>query len=210
MCNLYSLTRTRDELVGLFDVTRDTTGGWHGTTEIYPDMLAPVVRLDDEGGRELSAMRWGFPPPPKAGTRPVPTVRTVTSPFWRTWLTPEFRCLGPVPAFCEWSDSRPKVQHWFELAGGEAPPAFAFAGIWRPWRGTRKGETGEHRLFSFLTCESNEIVRPIHAKAMPVVLADREDWDLWLTGSTEEALELQRPCPAPRLAVKPAVRAGAR
>ena len=102
------------------------------------------------------------------------------------------------------SDSRPKAQHWFELAGDDAPPVFAFAGIWRPWRGTRKGETGEHRLFSFLTCDSNEIVRPIHAKAMPVVLADREEWDVWLTGSTEEALELQRPCPAHSLMIKPA------
>ena len=27
---------------------------------------------------------------------------------------------------------------------------------------------------------------------------------LWLTGSTEEALELQQPCPAARLAVKAA------
>jgi putative SOS response-associated peptidase YedK len=79
------------------------------------------------------------------------------------------------------------------------PPVFAFAGIWRPWNGTRKGETGEHRLFSFLTCEPNEVVRSIHAKAMPVVLADEEAWDVWLTGATEEALELQRPCPAARL-----------
>jgi putative SOS response-associated peptidase YedK len=210
MCNLYSLTRTRDELVGLFDVARDTTGGWVGASGVYPDMLAPVVRLDEEGGRELGAMRWGFPPPPKAGSRPVTNVRNVTSPFWRNWLKPEFRCLVPVTAFCEWSDSRPKVQHWFEVVGEDAPPVFAFAGIWRPWRGTRKGETGEHRLFSFLTCESNEIVRPIHAKAMPVVLADPEDWDLWLTGSTEEALELQRPCPAVRLAVKPAASSAAR
>lgn len=28
---------------------------------------------------------------------------------------------------------------------------FAFAGIWRPWTGSRKGHDGEHRLFSFLT-----------------------------------------------------------
>ena len=29
---------------------------------------------------------------------------------------------------------------------------------------------GEHRLFSFLTCEANDVVRPIHSKAMPVIL----------------------------------------
>jgi hypothetical protein len=38
------------------------------------------------------------------------------------------------------------------------------------WTGERKGETGEHRLFAFLTTESNDVVRPVHAKAMPVLL----------------------------------------
>ena len=204
MCNLYSLTKTREELVNLFAVTRDTIGETFSFAAVYPDTLAPVVRMDEQGGRELGMMRWGFPPPPKAGTRPVTNVRNVASPFWRNWLKPEFRCLVPATAFCEWSDSRPKTQQWFEMAAQEAPPVFAFAGIWRPWSGTRKGEAGEHRLFSFLTCESNDVVRPVHAKAMPVVLADEAAWDQWLTGSTEEALELQRPCPAQSLAIKPA------
>ena len=96
MCNLYSLTKTRDELVNLFAITRDTIGDMSGIAEIYPDTLAPVVRLDEQGGRELSVMRWGFPPPPKAGSRPVTNVRNVASPFWRNWLKPEFRCLVPA------------------------------------------------------------------------------------------------------------------
>lgn len=201
MCNLYSLTKTREELVNLFGVVRDTAPGPFGPMEFYPDMLAPVVRLDEQGRRELAAMRWGFPPPPRAGSRPVTNVRNVASPFWRNWLKPEFRCLVPATAFCEWSDSRPKAQHWFEIAGENAP-IFAFAGIWRPWSGIRKGEAGEHRLFSFLTCDSNDTVRPIHAKAMPVILSDEEQWDQWLTGSVEEALDLQRPCPAAHLAIR--------
>jgi putative SOS response-associated peptidase YedK len=32
------------------------------------------------------------------------------------------------------------------FARNEERPLFAFAGIWRPWTGTRKKETGEHRL----------------------------------------------------------------
>jgi putative SOS response-associated peptidase YedK len=198
MCNLYSLTKTREELVNLFGIVRDTTPGPFGTNDFYPDMTAPIVRLDEQGRRELAAMRWGFPPPPKAGSRPVTNVRNVASPFWRSWLRPEFRCLVPATAFCEWSDSRPKAQHWFEVAGGGSP-VFAFAGIWRPWNGIRRGEDGAHRLFSFLTCESNDTVRPVHAKAMPVILSDEEQWDQWLTGSVEEALDLQRPCPAAHL-----------
>jgi putative SOS response-associated peptidase YedK len=93
----------------------------------------------------------------------------------------------------------PKVPHWFALDEQRTP--FAFAGIWRPWTGERKGERGEHRLFAFLTTESNDVVRPIHAKAMPVILNEPKAWDTWLSGSIEEALQLQRPLPDERLTV---------
>lgn len=46
--------------------------------------------------------------------------------------------------------------------------SLVFTGIWRLWTGERKGETGEHRLFAFLATSANDVVRPIHAKAMPV------------------------------------------
>jgi putative SOS response-associated peptidase YedK len=39
------------------------------------------------------------------------------------------------------------------------------------------------------------------AKAMPVMLCDPEGWDIWLTGSVEEALEFQRPLSAERLEI---------
>jgi putative SOS response-associated peptidase YedK len=107
--------------------------------------------------------------------------------------------LVPAISFCEWTDYRPKVPHWFALDERRTP--FAFAGIWRPWTGERKGELGEHRLFAFLTTESNDLVRPIHAKAMPVILPDASYWETWLTGSIEEALELQRPLPSGGLSI---------
>jgi putative SOS response-associated peptidase YedK len=136
-------------------------------------------------------MRWGFPPPPNLGTAPVANVRNLKSPFWRGWLKAEWRCLVPATSFCEWTDSRPKVTHWFAL--DESRPLFAFAGIWRLWAGERKGETKEHQLFAFLTTQSNDIVRPIHAKAMPVLLTAEHEWDAWLMGSVEEAIALQKP-----------------
>jgi putative SOS response-associated peptidase YedK len=52
-----------------------------------------------------------------------------------------------------------------------------------------------------LTTESNDVVRPIHAKAMPVVLTKVEEWETWLTGSVEEATALQRPLPNDALKV---------
>jgi putative SOS response-associated peptidase YedK len=101
------------------------------------------------------------------------------------------RCLVPVTSFCEWTDSRPKVTNWFALH--EARPLFFFAGIWRPFVGERKGEVGEHLLFSFLTTEANATVAPVHAKAMPVLLLDEAARETWLTESLEAALALQRP-----------------
>ena len=184
---------------------RDSLGNQLRLPAIFPDQLAPVIRLDANGERTLDRLRWGFPRLLKlsaagaAGNRPVTNVRKYASSYWRGWLKPGFRCLVPATSFCEYTDSQPKVPHWFAL--GDDRPLFAFAGIWRPWTGERKKETREHLLFSFLTTESNDIVRPIHAKAMPVILTTAAEFDAWLSAEPDEALKLQRPLPADRLKI---------
>lgn len=104
----------------------------------------------------------------------------------------------PTTAFCEYTDSAPKIPHWFGLNDEREP--FAFAGIWQPWTGTRKGETGGHLLFAFLTTAPNDVVRSMHSKAMPVILAGNA-CDIWLEADTAKALNLQQPWPADRLSV---------
>ena len=149
----------------------------------------------------LEMFRWGIPGPKQFGEHPVTNVRNVKSSHWRPWLKPEYRCLVPVSSFSEYADTKPKkTPTWFAL--DEDRPLFAFAGIWRPWTGVRgtKAENPdrieeEHRLFSFLTCEANGVVGPIHPKAMPVLLTTPEEWSIWLSAPTEIALELQRPLP---------------
>ena len=59
---------------------------------------------------------------------------------------------------------------------------------------SRPGE-GEHHLFAFLTCEPNEVVAPIHPKAMPVILTTPDEYEAWMTAPIEEALRLQRKLP---------------
>ena len=61
-------------------------------------------------------------------------------------------------------------------------------------RRVKEGET-TNDLFAFLTTESNAIVAPIHAKAMPVILTTQHEIDLWMTAPAKEALTLQRPLP---------------
>jgi hypothetical protein len=49
----------------------------------------------------------------------APSINT-GSPHWRRWLKPDNRCVVPATSFCEWTDSSPKVTHWFAL--GEDRP----------------------------------------------------------------------------------------
>ncbi len=108
MCNLYSMTRSREAIRRPFRATSDRTGNQPPLPAIFPDQLAPAVRITRDGTRSIEAMRWGFPAPPNLGTRPVANVRNVASSCWRGWLKPEFRCLVPATAFCEYTDTQPK------------------------------------------------------------------------------------------------------
>jgi putative SOS response-associated peptidase YedK len=204
MCNLYAITKSQEAIRQAAKALRDKAGNLPPLPGIFPDQMAPIVRTGEDGERELVMMRWGLPSPPVFGNpRPVTNVRNVKSAHWKPWLKAEQRCLVPATSFCEYHDkpdpkTKRKVPHWFALS--EKRPLFFFAGIWRSWKGTRGTKTepveGEHLLYSFLTTDSNKDVKPIHAKAMPVILTTREETDAWLTAPVEKALKLQRPLPA--------------
>jgi putative SOS response-associated peptidase YedK len=170
--------------------------------DVYPDREGLVLRLVD-GKPDIEAMRWGFPPPPNAGSYYVTNVRNTKSAFWKPWLKVEHRCLVPVAQFAEPDPEKPKprAERWFARADGA--PMF-FAGIWRTWDGDRgpksKPVSGPHMIFSFLTTEPNAVVAPIHPKAMPVIIS-REDAGRWLTAPPSDALELQKPAPDDMLAL---------
>ena len=208
MCNLYNLTKGPQALLRLAEAFENKAGNLP-PSDFFPDSAAPVIRVCQNGGREIARLRWGMPSTPFAlkgrDTDPgVTNIRNAASPHWRRWLGVEHRCLVPATRFCEWEDTKPrKTKVWFALTERQAEddadgePLFFFAGIWTRWQGVRKKAEGpmEHEVFGFLTTEANAVVKPIHPKAMPVLLTTREEVETWMSAPASEALKLQRPLP---------------
>jgi putative SOS response-associated peptidase YedK len=201
MCNLYSLNKGQAAIIDLVKVWKDSTGNMAPLPGIWPDSEAPVVRNTSEG-RELTLMRWGMPSPSFAlknrkADPGITNIRNIASPHWRRWLGIEHRCLVPMTSFSEYEKpaGEPAVPVWF--AQNESRPLAFFAGIWTCWTSVRKLKEGEttNELFGFLTTEANGVVAPIHPKAMPVILTKPDDWEIWLSAPTAEAMQLQKPLP---------------
>ena len=163
--------------------------------ELAPRGRAYVVR-EEAGRRGIDVMGWDV----LGGNAPWPmtNVRNLALPQWRALAAnPANRCLVPLTEFCEWTPDRHDVgggkpvkgEMWFQVTD---QPVFAVAGF---WQNTAKG-----RGFTMVTCDPNELVAPIHPKAMITVLAP-EDRDRWLTCGYDELVTLQRPYPATRMTV---------
>lgn len=63
-------------------------------------------------------------------------------------------------------------------------PIFAVAGFWQ--------HTKQSAGFTMVTCDPNELVAPIHPKAM-ITVPHPDDHERWLTGSYEDVVALQKP-----------------
>jgi putative SOS response-associated peptidase YedK len=158
MCNLYRQRTGPQAIMDLANAMRSTVGNL-APGDIYPDYAAPIVRLGDDGERELALARWGMPSSRKAlldaATKRAEklrakgkevdfpkllelepdsgttNVRNTASAHWRPWLQPAHRCLVPFTAFSEpGRDTEGKYRPiWFKLAVDDLEPLAFFAGI---------------------------------------------------------------------------------
>jgi hypothetical protein len=182
MCNLYSLNKGQDHIRREFQVNWDDTGNMPPLAGIFPDMMAPVVRNDGDV-RRMQMMRWGMPTPPKfltAGAidRGVTNIRNGRLAEGRDRQQAPMLRLGPGPPVRRVDATRQilraarktgyglrstRIARCLPSPGSGAPGSASAAQRGRPVE-------GKHQLYGFLTAEANATVRPVHSKAMPVIL----------------------------------------
>ena len=183
MCNLYRMTKNKDEVAAWFDAVNELGGANFGV-EVYPGYPGAVV-----ADGTLKQMSWGFPLVMKGKNgqplkpKPVNNARTdkLNSFFWR-YSFEERRCLIPLTAWAEAEGPKDgKTRSWLSRPDAEL---FACAGVWRD-----SEEWGE--CYSMVMTDAGGLAKELHTR-MPVLLA-KDDWGQWTDGSPEGAFALCRP-----------------
>ena len=190
MCNLYTQSKSVDEVARLFRDMQMPLGFPDGIPNLQPREiaitdLAPIVRAGGGEGFELVVRRWSWPGP---GGKPVFNFRSDGREF------PTGRCLILADGFFEFtapSDPKAKRKHkWlFTLEGAEL---LGIAGLWR-------SDPGVGEAFTMLTTEPGEDVRRYHNRQVAVLPPG--EFGRWLDPSVP-APEVLQPLPAGSLKVE--------
>ncbi len=178
MCGRYTLHKTAEELSRRFDVSL-TDDIFPENYNVAPGQVMPVI-TQDESGRKLEFMKWGFVPHwaknPNVGYRLI-NARDDTifeKPTWKSAVLRR-RALIPADGFYEWkqlSTSSSQKQPFYIYP--KQHKLFAFAGVWSVWRDAADREL---KTFSIITTKPNREMKTIHDR-MPVIL-QRNDEPTW-------------------------------
>src|SRR3954447_17058246 len=189
MCNLYTQSKSVDEVARLFSTLQMPLSFPDGLPNLQAKDIAitdpgPIVRAND-GGFDMVVRRWSWPAP---GGKPVFNFRSDGREF------ASGRCLIPVDGFFEFTkaaDPKAKRKHKWLFTLKDSP-MFAIAGLWRT-----DAQVGE--AFTMLTTEPGEDIKPYHTRQ--IVVLPPADFGRWLDPSVP-AGELCRPLPAGSLPVE--------
>lgn len=191
MCGRYALKTPVSKLVTRFEL--DEVIDFAPRYNIAPGTDVPTIRQSPEGKRVMHLLRWGLVPhwakDPGIGAKlsnargeTVADKRSFRDAFRRR------RCLVPADGFYEWkTEGRQKQPYYFSMKSGEP---FALGGLWESWRAA---DGSILRTCCLITTGPNEIMLPVHDR-MPVIVSP-DDYEAWLTGETDDALDLVRPYP---------------
>jgi putative SOS response-associated peptidase YedK len=182
-----------------------------------------VVRLDEQGERELLTMRWGLVPffakgvPGPYATFNARMEDLREKPSYRGPWKRGQRCLIPVKAFYEWQAQPPDFQkavpHYISVLDREV---FCLAGL---WESSTTADGVELLSCTIITMAANELMQLIHNsklqgkkrtvlpeadRRMPAILR-KEDEETWLRGSADEAWAVLKQYPSDEMRAQPVV-----
>ena len=192
MCNLYTQTRSVDEVARLFRDLQMPLSFPEGIPNLQPrdiriTEMAPIVRAGT-AGYELVMRRWSWP---GNGGKPVYNFRSDGREFSTG------RCLVIADGFYEFTtpaDPKQKRKDRWLFRWAEGSRMVGIAGLTRDAPGL--GEA-----FTMLTTEPGEDVAPYHGRQ--VALVPPADWRSWLNHE-RPAADLLKVLPAGSLSVCPA------
>ena len=155
---------------------------WNGA----PTQDFAACRLDAQGARVLTKLRWGlvpaWAPDVKMGARLIDarSESVHVKPAFRAAFKKR-RCLIAANGWFEWRAEGDGKQPWFISAASGAP--LSFAGLWERWeRGSESVET-----FTVLTTGASSELSAIHHRQPSILRAG--DFEEWLTpDSTQDRL----------------------
>jgi putative SOS response-associated peptidase YedK len=206
MCGRYTLTNPDPARIrARFGLDESAKLEEKARYNIAPTDPVLAIRRDEHGRREPGRLRWGLVPGRWAERPGPPLINARAETIQRQPAFAESfrerRCLIPADGFYEWRDDEAgKTPMWVSRPDGEL---FAFAGVWADLP-ARDGSTDLHSC-AIVTCEPNELIRPIHDR-MPVVLAPQAE-ARWLEpgASEKEMLSLLAPAPKELLVLREVV-----
>lgn len=191
MCGRFAVTLPPDAMAQLFTAAPANDLTPTPNYNVCPTVPVNVCSLY-EGGRRLTAMRWGFVPhwykTPTDGPLLI-NARSETiaeKPAFRT-AARERRCLIAMDGFYEWDRAGDQKLPWFVRRRDGAP--MVLAGIWQDWP---RGE-GALTSCAIVTTEATGQMARIHHR-IPVLL-DPADWPLWLGEEGKGAARLMTAAP---------------
>jgi putative SOS response-associated peptidase YedK len=190
MCNLYTQSKSVDEIAAIFRDLQMPLSFPEGIPNLAARDIAitdpaPIVRTSAEPDKfELVVRRWSWPAP---NGKPVYNFRSEGRSF------PSGRCLALADGFYEFTkpeDPKQKTKNRWLFTAGEHP-LVAIAGLVRT-----VPQVGE--AFTLLTAEPGEDVSPYHNRQ--VVILPPTQWRAWLTHAAPER-ELLKATPTGTLTV---------
>jgi putative SOS response-associated peptidase YedK len=213
MCGRYASTRSPQDLVDLFDVTRWDPGreldaSWNvAPTDDVWSVLERVERDTGEITRQLRPLRWGLVPSwaksLSTGAKMINArVETVAEkPAYRRAFAKR-RCLLPADGFYEWQavkaagTGRTRKQPYF--ISPEDGQIMALAGLYEYWRDpdVPDGDPGAWwTTCTIITTDATDAAGHVHPR-MPLAIA-ADDWSAWLDPAHQDPGELRALLAAP-------------